>query len=130
MMVEMLKKKSLGNNRNVSEGFVLKVALDYVRYWQDSEKEAKRKKLNPEDVAKRIIKEVIDFTKLRLDEVDLTKVSAFLPPDVLLKMQTAMNTSYKNGLRTPVYRTENPEDYIISLAKKPLQELPASKTSQ
>ena len=51
------------------------MALGYVRYCQDSGKKLKGKNINTEDLAKRIITEVIDFTKLTLDEVDLTEVS-------------------------------------------------------
>ena len=92
LMVDILRRKSVAN---VTEGFVMQVALNYVRYLEhggegDSEKW--------KEAARRIIPKTIDFTKLSMKELDLTGTYKILPEDVKVAIINEIIEKNKNGL--------------------------------
>jgi len=103
LMVEILARPSLAN---VTEGDVMHVALNYVKYLQKDERDNSDNVDDPwKEAARRIISKAIDFTKLSMKELDLTGSYKILPEDIKLWILHEMINNNKHRLVESVKRS-------------------------
>jgi len=124
LMVEVLQRRTIAN---VTEGFVMQVALDYVRFHKELQEGTTWK-----EVAQRLVPKVIDFSKLSLQELDLTGTYNILLQDILLKVLTETTVANKNGLVGSAKRNDGAgtRELNINLLKTPHKSLPQHVKSQ
>jgi len=124
LMVELLQRRTIAN---VTEGYVMQVALDYVRFHKELHEGTTWK-----EVAQRLVPKVIDFSKLSLQELDLTGTYNILPKEVLLKVLTETTEANKNALVGSAKRNAaaGARDININLLKTPRKSLPQQVKTQ